>query len=185
MNIINSSWLEGEEPVGSVGGMGRKGPSTALRSSFAFKKPRRTGCSRRAPRVGRTLCRRKRSFSKAGDCARPRYAKPRAARDRVFGYYDGHYGGEARLPRFVPLWPALPHRVFFFGGNGKAVKRCGRARIGVVFDLGCGEGLELVGGLEGIARVKFRIDREECFCHLYAKDLWRLESRLMPKTKIT
>ncbi|MDB6068664.1 MAG: hypothetical protein JWR26_4872 [Pedosphaera sp.] len=28
-------------------------------------------------------------------------------------------GGEVRLPRFVPLWPALSHRVFFFGeGKG-------------------------------------------------------------------
>ncbi|MDB6066882.1 MAG: hypothetical protein JWR26_3090, partial [Pedosphaera sp.] len=79
------------------------GPSTALRRS------------RRVPRAGRALCRGKRSSAKRVPVCGPA-AQNQDLRDRVLACYDGHHGGEERLPRFVPLWPALLHRAFFFGG---------------------------------------------------------------------
>jgi hypothetical protein len=80
MNTENSSWLEGEGPVGSVGRRGRKG---------------------RMRRVAR---------------ARPRCAKPSAARDGVFAYYDGHHRGRGEA---APVCPALaciaPQGILFWG----------------------------------------------------------------------
>ncbi|MDB6065173.1 MAG: hypothetical protein JWR26_1381 [Pedosphaera sp.] len=119
MNMNNSSWLEGGGPVGSVGSMG---PSTALRSSSALKRvPRagRTGCSRRVPRAGRALCRGTRSSAKRVPVCGPAAQNQDLRGTGCWPVTTATMGGEVRLPRFVPLWPALPHRVFFFGeGKG-------------------------------------------------------------------
>ncbi|MDB6066539.1 MAG: hypothetical protein JWR26_2747 [Pedosphaera sp.] len=125
MNIINSSWMEGAGLVGSarrMGRMGSMGPSTARRSSSALRRvPRagRTGCSRRVPRAGRALCRGTRSSAKRVPVCGPAAQNQELRGTACWPVTTATMGGGARLPRFVPLWPALPHRVFFFGeGKG-------------------------------------------------------------------
>ncbi|MDB6065933.1 MAG: hypothetical protein JWR26_2141 [Pedosphaera sp.] len=105
--------------MGSVRRMGRMGPSTALRSSSALKELWRTGCSRRVPRAGRALCRRKRSSAKRALAHGPAAQNQELRGTGCLPVTTATMGGGVRLPRFVPLWPALPHRVFFFGeGKG-------------------------------------------------------------------